>query len=338
MSEAKIRAKKDTLSDKIGASNVVSESAEPKFLLSGLDSLYVSYFFSAKLSNVDWEELAFQKERLKAGGSRDGQAIRLGCERFMLQPYGSKPYTYVLRNRYFIVRLAENMNPCCHVQFLSEGLWENGPQKQVSQFELWAASVGFTNTRMPVVSRADWAFDFQLSQIDFDENDFVSLSRKDSKHRADGKAQTFTFGTGDKLVRIYDKTVEIEEKSGKTYFYQIWKCRENIWRIEFQMRGEGLRQFGIRSPSELFARQIGLLLNSAQKHTSLRVPSGDKNRSRWPLHPLWRALLDAIQASPQTVRSEPLGQRTASAPASPGARKVVLWESEGPRCPLDHHG
>ena len=62
-------------------------------LLHGLDSLYVSFSFIPGLSRLDRDDLAYRKELLKANGKPEGEEIRLGCQRFMLQPYGSKPYT-----------------------------------------------------------------------------------------------------------------------------------------------------------------------------------------------------------------------------------------------------
>jgi len=270
----------------------------PALLLSGLDSLYVSYFFIPGLSQIDWDDLAYRKELLKATGKPEGEEIQLGCQRFMLQAYGSQPYSYVLKNRNFVVRLGENINPCCNVQFLSEGLWQHGVRELVRQFDLWAASVGLEATRSEVIARADWAFDFHIPQIDFDEDSFVSLASKDAKHRKDGKAQTFTFGTGDKVVRVYDKCAEIKEASGKTFFYQLWDRNDAVWRVEFQVRGEGLKAAGIKSLADMYLGQAALLRGLAGKHTTLRYPSGDSNRSRWPLHPLWTAVLEAIAKLP----------------------------------------
>jgi hypothetical protein len=285
----------------------VSTPAVPKLLLSGLDSLYVAYFFIPGKSKIDWEDLAYRKELLKANSKVEGAEIRLGCQRFMLQAYGSKPYTYVLRNREFVIRLGENISPCCHVQFLSEGLWHHGIKELRRRFDLWALSVGFEFTRDPVVSRADWAFDFRLKEIDFNEDSFVSLAEKDSKHRGNRKPQTFTFGKGEKVARVYDKVVEIKEESGKTWFYELWNCREDVWRVEFQVRGEALKAYGIRTLPDLFLGQAALLRDLALNHTSLRCASGDSNRSRWPLHPLWEAVLAAIAAFPHQVRLEVTG-------------------------------
>lgn len=179
----------------------------PAFLLSGLDSLYVSYFFIPGMSQIDWDDLAYREELLKATGKPEDEEIQLGCQRFMLQPYGSQPYSYVLKNRNFVVCLGENITPSCNVQFPSEGLWQYGVRELVRQFDLWAASVGLEATRAEVIARADWVFDFHIPQIDFDEDSFVSLASKDAKHCKGGKAQTFLrdiFGAHEEHWRAAD--------------------------------------------------------------------------------------------------------------------------------------
>lgn len=278
-------------------------------MLYGLDSLYVSYFFNTKASLIDWDDLAYQKELAKSEGRGEGREVRLGCERFLLMPFGSKPYTYVLKNREFTVKLAENMNPSCYVQYSAEGLWLNGPDKQLNKFETWTLSVNASPKRPATVARADWAFDFALPHVDFDQDSFVSRANKDSLYRADGKPQTFTFGAGDKVVRIYDKSAEVEESSGKTWFFQLWGRQKDVWRIEFQVRGEGLKEAGIKSLSDLFVRNTGLLRDLATKHTTLRSKTRDPNRSRWPLHPLWQNLVKSIENLPHQVRAESVDLR-----------------------------
>ena len=41
--------------------------------------------------------------------------------------------------------------------------------------------------------------------------------------------------------------------------------------------------------------QPDLLRYLVEDHTSLRVPDGDTNRSRWPLHPLWSDLRESVE-------------------------------------------
>ncbi|MGB7540764.1 MAG: hypothetical protein WBM28_01960, partial [Burkholderiales bacterium] len=148
------------------------------------------------------------------------------------------------------------------------------------------------------LSRVDWAHDYHLSEIDFNEDSFVSLASKDAQHREDRKIQTFQFGQDDVVLRVYDKVAEIQQKSHKTWFFTLWGQSECVWRIEWQVRKALLRRFGIRTFEDLQERQGDALRYLATEHDTLRVPNGDENRSRWPLHPLWIDLQERINALP----------------------------------------
>lgn len=272
---------------------------DPQTLLWGLDSLYVSFFLETSTCAIDWDDLAYRKEQLRNRKSEFSE-VRLGTEAFALHAAGKKPYTYVLSNRAFEVRLAELMQPSCHVQFLSEALWTIGLDALLTRVVAWSDSLKLTWLRPELVARADWAFDYHLPQIDFDTESFVSRSTKDATHREHGKAQTFRFGQGDIVVRVYDKSAEIEQQSGKVWFHELWGRKDEVWRVEFQVRGERLKRAGIRTFEDLRDCQNDLLRELAQHHTTLRQRSQDSNRSRWPLHPLWQQLQADIAALPQT--------------------------------------
>jgi len=270
----------------------------PRLLLHGLDSLYVCYYLELVTSNLDFEDLEYRKQLVK-DGQQGQEFLELGSERFMLKAYGQKPYRYVLENEAFSVALGENMSPSLKVQFYSAALWRDGAMALHGRIHAWAESMGAHRNRPEVVSRADWAFDFNLPAIDFDENHFASRARKDAKYRESGAPQTFVFGTDQTVVRVYDKVAEIEQASGKAWFYDLWGQRKDVWRVEFQVRGDRLKQGGIRTMEDLEALQGDLLRELASNHTTLRVPSPDSNRSRWPFHPLWQALFAAVAALPQ---------------------------------------
>jgi hypothetical protein len=275
-------------------------SGRPKLLLSGLDSLYVSYFLDTSAGKLDWDELAYRKERIRNSRTDAHTEIVLGTQRFALLPYGRKPYPYVLANKSFEIRLAEHMRPNCHVQIFSEALWKAGADFTLASIEEWFGSMRFLHTRPNVVSRADWAFDYHLPSLDFAWDDFVSAAAKDSSWRKHRKTETFVFGVGDPVIRVYDKAAEIKQESGKTWFYELWGRTDKVWRIEFQARRERLDLAGINNTSDIGCLQGDLLRELAQRHTTLRVPSGDSNRSRWLLHRLWQALIEDISALPQT--------------------------------------
>ncbi len=277
-----------------------AQSSRPQLLICGLDSLYVSYYFDLRKSMLDFDELSYTKERLKEARRQDLAEIRLGTERFALMPYGKHPYAYVLSNEAFEVRLGENMSPSCHVQFTSQFLWQCGVDDLLRRFDSWCRSVELTAELPEVVSRADWAFDYHLPIIDFTADDFVSRLRKDSIHRENGSAQTFTRGRGAVVFRVYDKVAEIEEQSQKFWFFDLWGRRDEVWRIELQVRRERLHQGGIDTIADLHGLQNDLLRELASNNTTLRRPGQDTNRARWPLHPLWETLLEHIDGLPQS--------------------------------------
>jgi hypothetical protein len=277
----------------------------PKLLLSGLDSLYVSYFLNIGLGRIDWDQLAYEKERVRRCRGEEHAEMVLGVERFALLPYGRKPYPFVLKNKNYEIRLAEHVRPACHVQIFSEALWKSGTDAVLARIEDWFRSMGLTHVRPNVVSRADWAFDYHLPRIDFAWDDFVSVATKENSWRKNRETETFTFGIGDPVIRVYDKSAEIAQESGKTWFHELWGRKSKVWRIEFQLRRRRLHEAGIDSTADLVPYQGDVLRELAQRHTTLRAPSADTNRSRWPFHPLWRALLSDIAELPQTglVRS-----------------------------------
>lgn len=92
-----------------------SKDKGPLFLLSGLDSLYVSYYLDTLGCSIDWEELAYLKEKISHERKQRFDTITLGSETFALKPYGKSPYSFILSNRHFEIRLGENIHPSCHV-------------------------------------------------------------------------------------------------------------------------------------------------------------------------------------------------------------------------------
>ena len=277
-----------------------TEQTAPRLLLSGLDSLYVSFYLDTATCAIDWDELAYQKEKAGRERNKGFEELELGTERFALQPYGKKPYRYVLSNKAFEVRLSEGLSPSCHVQFFSEALWGHGFEALTARFNSWAASVKLHTLKPETVSRADWAFDYHLPRIDFAPDHLVSRATKKATWEEHNVVQTIQCGTGETVVRIYDKVAEIRQQSDKAWFFELWDQKESVWRVEFQVRGERLKQGGIRTLEDLAHLQSDLLRELATAHTTLRRPNGDSNRSRWPLHPLWGQLIEDILQGPQT--------------------------------------
>ncbi len=90
-------------------SSVVAGSSEtstgPRLLIRGLDSLYVSFWLDVATGALDFDDLAFQKEKLRQSRSRDFTEISLSTETFALKPFGRHPYPFQLSNDAFEIRL-----------------------------------------------------------------------------------------------------------------------------------------------------------------------------------------------------------------------------------------
>jgi len=270
----------------------------PKLLAQCIDTLHVAYWCDFTASALDFEDLAFRKERLTRDPLRTEEIVTIGGRDFLLKQNGSYPYKYVLECEDFKLRLAETMQPSLFVHWRSRALWQGGAKALITELENWLTELGVRQTQPEKVSRADFAFDFHLQKVDFDARSMVSRLKKSREHRESQVLQTISFGTGDVVVRIYDKTAEIIQSSGKTWLYDIWGEQTNVWRVEFQLRGEAFKGRRIRTLEQLWSLAPDTLLQLAEQ-TSLRSVGRDTNRSRWKLHPLWLSLLEAIEAMPR---------------------------------------
>ena len=267
-----------------------------KLLLHGIDTVQCAYYLEHRnMDAFEFFSLTTQKEKLQKSKYKNPKPVTLGSCDFFLQPYGSRSgYPIIITNEDFRIECGQYNIPNFFVTFRSQALWRESAFHLHEKFLRWASSVGFAPKRDESLSRVDFSFDYHLPIIDFDENSFLSRSNKDNKYRENGMPQTFTFGKGDVVLRVYDKVAEIKQKSEKVWFYKLWGQDKNVWRIEWQVRKLILKTFGINTFVDLKANQGDLLKSLAKDHDTLRVPNNDSNPSRWALHPLWMDLQEQI--------------------------------------------
>lgn len=302
-------------------------------LLHGHDTVQCAYFLHARDSRatgISFEHLVAEKEALRASKTRDPKVVRLGELEFLLQPYGTASgYPLVIINRDYRIEMGEFMNPSFFVTFTSEGLWREGALALHEKFLAWSASLGLAHYRTESLSRVDFSFDYYLSDVDFDEDSVVSLSNKDSQHRENGKIQTFSYGKSDIVMRLYDKVAEIEQQSDKRWFFPLWGRDSDVWRIEWQVRKKVLKRFGIITFADLFNQQGDLLRYLATEHETLRVRTPDSNRSRWPLHPLWKDLQARVgDFNHQGISGHRRARPAERAPHAPRHQRVRVPETD----------
>jgi hypothetical protein len=264
-----------------------------KHLIQGVDTIECAYYLMRlDECHLDFVALATQKDAI----SKRGKSIKLGCEEFMLASHGtSSGYPFLIENDVFIIQFGEFNRPNFFVKFRSVALWHHGALALHFRFLNWAASIGMVPYQAEKLSRVDFSFDYHIPEPDFDEENFVSTAKKDHQYRKNGKIQTLTFGSDQIVLRVYNKTDEIDEASHKTWFYDLWGVKENVWRIEWQVRKQAMRLFEVSSFQCLVdGGQADILNQLVTNHTKMKIKSNDSNRSRWALHPLWQDLTERV--------------------------------------------
>ena len=265
-------------------------------LAQGFDTIECSYYLMRETnSKIDFADLEVKKEISRIAKSKSGTVLKLGSEEFMLASHGTKRgFPFLIENEVFSIEFGEFNKPNFFVTFRSIALWHHGVFALHQRFLDWAKSVGLTPYRTEKLSRVDFAFDYQIPQIDFDEDNFLSTAKKDNQHRKNRIIQTFRFGSDQIVMRMYNKSDEIQEASHKTWLFKIWNTETNVWRIEWQVRKVLLKFLSIEGIADLKDSQADLL-KKLVKDTTLRIKSSDTNRSRWAMHPLWEDLSQRIE-------------------------------------------
>ena len=272
----------------------------PTFLISGHDTIEIAYYLQTRSQClIDFDQLIAQRDRLKESKTRKPKLVTLGEEEFLLASHGTRSgYPLLLENEAFSVQCGQFNQPSFFVTFRSIALWHDGLAALHERFLTWAHSMGLHPYQAEKVSRLDYAFDYHLPCLDFDEDNFVSAFVKDNQHRKNGTVQTFRLGEGELILRCYNKSDEIAESSNKIWLYQLWGRQADVWRIEWQVRKEWLRKYGIETVAQLGSHQGSILSFLVNDHTRLCLNSTDANKSRWPSHPLWIDLKSQVEKLP----------------------------------------
>ncbi len=218
------------------------------------------------------------------------------------------------------------------VRLASEYLWQEAwAGDALSQVHDLLMSI-FGEYILPQASEVHLCADlmgYDFSQVDYEQH-FVTRVRKNSSIYALGvegvsldnhRVSTLQFSSHASPLScsIYNKTLEIKQKSHKTFFYDLWCVglpapsggqwdgESDVWRVEFRFKRDFLHQ--LTSPIEgayVLLDQLSALWTYAAGSLAggsdglpdgwLRyvLPSEDSNRSRWPVHPAWEVVQAAF--------------------------------------------
>lgn len=272
-------------------------------LASGWDSLYLS--FPGDLAQWAIDYLSDLKTAAAANG--DGEPIEWPGGSGVVQGHSGGRFAFFVRSGGFDLRLsASSRLPGIYSQVFSALIHSRGVTE--AALAVGSAALAFMEEPAPaVVSRADLYADF-IGWIPEpgDLGKFVTRSRSRGEHydAADdfftGRRFTgFSFGRGDVVGRLYDKTRELK-KSGKEWLWDLWgpaSARQSVWRLEFQFRRKALFEFQIKSVEDLLGAEADLW-SYGLDWLSLRIPTDNAQPYRWPIAPQWQELRSQRPATP----------------------------------------
>jgi hypothetical protein len=274
------------------------EEGNIKLLRFGVDSLYLSY--NGEISEVQAKELQGRKELAQSPVPGDSAfaVAQANGHTFEVKDRAMRLFAFGLEDGCFRVDMSKGKSklPFAYCKVASDFLASVSPEQ--AERDLYATLCEFGDVWPdPNVSRIDLFVDFAspVPMNGWEEDAWVTKAARVHRYTENGVFTGWGLGQGAPLLcRLYNKSVEIRI-SGKEYLQALWAeqgwdATVPVWRLEFQFRGEVLKQLGLGSFSRT-ASNLGALWAYAMGYFRLTVPNAsDKNRSRWPTRRLWKAL------------------------------------------------
>lgn len=221
-------------------------------------------------------------------------------------------YRFRLEHPNALIGITSSANlPAVRIQPRAEFLHAVGPRGVLEWCEEFANLV----LASPVtwqVSRVDLFVDVQGWDLQATDRRRFAARATARRTYEDGDDLTgLQWGAGRAvLARIYDKTIEIK-KDGKDWWPDVWgpayDPTQRVVRVEFQVKRDALRDFGLDSPDQVLGQRGLLWKYLTVNWLSLRSLSGDSNISRRAIDPDWEtvqaAQLDSTAIGAELVRA-----------------------------------
>ena len=211
------------------------------------------------------DELIIEKSKAQSILSHDAQKrytlITLDGVEYRVMASASASYSVILQNgdiSIFLRKFSKKVsNPVLKVEFRAEFLARCGYIKAVKMVLRMVESV-FIDNPVYKVNEIHLATDIQgyeFSPLDFyrikslSKNRAVYSQEEENSYFSNQRFTGMTFGKGDFMLRIYNKTIEINKNKKKGFIEVLkWQNHENfdknsnVWRIEGQIRRDKLKE------------------------------------------------------------------------------------------------
>jgi hypothetical protein len=287
-----------------------------RVLVSGVDRLELSA--SGVVPDHVWPVLESARVDAESSGQPVPFEFARSGRRLLMHGQGFHGRRYKLTGGDYVLGLGGSPRWLpAYVQLYSAHVHAHGPERASELFgELLAADV-FASPFELLVSRVDIYADSQGWRLDLEDvRRFVSRARSRqakpvAEHWADAwtfgrEWSGFRFGRDALLVRVYDKTREIKGKPvvGLPERWGEWDDSQPVWRVEFQYRRDALRRWRVARVDEVLATLQDLWEYGTKEWMTLRLPTANRQPTRWPVDPVWREL-QAVQIRPVRMGLRP---------------------------------
>jgi hypothetical protein len=317
---------------------------EPQLVGYGVDTLILNMRYTDEqyhpIKRELAEKIAYELDELQGAARRNEIAMIspwsfLGVSLFV-EPHGAgRQWKWLLTSRLLTLTVSQGTfnDLIARVRFSSEFLWtEAWAGDALSKVHEFLISIFGEHISLQV-SEVHLCADlvgFDFSQVNYEEHFVTQVRKNDSIYSmgVDGvsldahRVSTLRFSShGSPLsCSIYNKTLEIKQKSGKTWFHDLWRKgveglhgstwdgESDVWRVEFRFRREFLRN--LKTPIEDAYDLLGQF-KRLWEYAAGRMAGGDDglpdgwlryalpseddtNRSRWPVHPVWAVVQSAF--------------------------------------------
>lgn len=200
-------------------------------------------------------------------------------------------------------------SPNVYVSINARTIWTYGVTGAVGRLLALMRDLGPVRVDRIQPSRVDMAVDVLApAGFSFDHlrSALVAKSRKLHPWIDGDVLETFYVGEGKSPIqlRVYQKGLEIVKKD-KLWFLPLWGLDkpDGVWRVEFQLRRNMLKAYGIDSVEELQAKAGGLWRMLAEEWASFRLHN-DTNTTRRSVEPWWAVVQGCAPAFGDVVDVE----------------------------------
>ncbi len=286
------------------------QAAGVRVVLSGVDTLHLHT--AAPLRSAMVREL--ERLKIQAAGTAPGDppvVWHAGGHAFNVKAHGGRRGPLLLDSEAMAVSLnphAPRGLPTGIVELRAQHLWQGYDTAAGDVEEIFSVLTEGEHPDMQV-SRIDLAADWQgweptPSLLEH----FTCRARQDATYRSNRRFSGWSWGGGGAvLARLYDKTREIEGSDKAEWFPKLWAEHHRgfdptgrVWRIEFQVKRECLREAQAQGVGEEAAaafrswrdarKHLGSLFRAlSARWLELRLPRTGRERRR--PDPRWLAVV-----------------------------------------------